>query len=170
MPRHYCAVVDMAQARLDPMTALEFVSDPGFGGFNMFVGRVRALNHGRVVTGVSYDVFDALALVGFDEIARQVQAQFGPRLKLYVAHAKGRLGVGDIAVIIAVGTPHRDEAFGACRQVIEAVKHISPIWKQEHYEDGNSQWSEGCSLCESPGDASAGQRHVDHDHATGASG
>lgn len=168
MSTHYCAVVDTAPARLDPMTALDFVSDPGFGGFNMFVGRVRALNHGRVVTGVSYDVFDALALVGFDEIARQAQAQFGPRLKLYVAHAKGRLGVGDIAVIVAVGTPHRDEAFGACRQVIEAVKHTSPIWKQEHYEDGNSQWSEGCSLCEPRDDINARPRHADHDHAPDA--
>lgn len=55
VPRHYCAIVDTAQARLDPMRALDFVSDPGFGGFNMFVDRVRALNHGRVVTGVSYD-------------------------------------------------------------------------------------------------------------------
>ena len=55
MPRHYCAVIDTAQARLDPMRALDFVSDPDSGGFNMFVGRARALNHGRVVTGVSYD-------------------------------------------------------------------------------------------------------------------
>ncbi len=147
MDRHRCLVVDIADGRLDPAAAIEFVSAPGFGGIAMFVGRVRDLNHGRAVTGVSYDLFDALALNGFGQIVARAQADFGPALKLYVAHAKGRLAVGELAVVVAAGTPHRDEAFRACRQVIEAVKHSSPIWKQEHYEDGSSEWSEGCSLC-----------------------
>ena len=53
----------------------------------------------------------------------------------------------NVAVVVAAGTPHRDEAFRACRALIEAVKHRAPIWKQEHYVDGSSVWSEGCSLC-----------------------
>lgn len=146
-PRHRCAVVDLAHARLDPAEALEFVSDPGFGGIAVFVGRVRDRNHGRIVTGVSYDMFDALAANGFAAIAARCDAEFGPKLKLYIAHAKGRLGIGDLAVVVAAGTPHRDEAFRACRMAIEAVKHESPVWKQEHYADGDSVWSEGCSLC-----------------------
>jgi molybdopterin synthase catalytic subunit len=145
--RHHCAVVDIAEAALDPAAALAGVSDPGFGGLALFVGRVRNLNHGRVVTGVSYDMHDVLALSGFANILEQVAGTVGPQLRLYVAHAKGRLDVGGIAVVVAAGTPHRDEAFRACRQVIEAVKHQSPIWKQEHYDDGSSVWSEGCSLC-----------------------
>lgn len=143
----HCAVVDAASGRLDPSAALEFVSDPGFGGTTMFVGRIRDLNHGRTVTGITYDMFDALALNVFREAAEEAAAECGPKLKLYVAHAKGRLSVGDLAVIVAAGTPHRDEAFRACRSVIEAVKHRAPIWKQEHYLDGDSVWSEGCSLC-----------------------
>lgn len=150
MASHHCAVADIAREKLDPAAALEFVSAPGFGGLALFVGRVRDRNHGRVVTGVSYDMFDALALHGFDEIVVNAQAGFGPALKLYIAHAKGRLVVGDLAVVVAAGTPHRDEAFRACRQAIEAVKHRSPIWKQEHYADGDSVWSEGCSLCPDP--------------------
>lgn len=157
-------IVDVARDRIDPAAALEFVSDPGFGGLNLFVGRVRDHNLGRAVTGISYDVFDQLALVGFEEIARRVQMQFGPRLRIYVAHAKGRLGIGDIAMVVAAGTPHRDEAFGACRQVVEAVKHSSPIWKQEHYLDGSSEWSEGCSLCVADDDHVAGSPHRDHAH------
>lgn len=158
------AVVEAAAARIDPLAALEFVADPDFGGFTMFVGRVRQFNRGRAVTGISYDVFDALAQVRFGEMIEQTQAAFGPRIKIYLAHAKGRLHVGDVAVVVAVGTPHRDEAFRACRQLIEAVKHGSPIWKQEHYEDGSSEWSEGCSLCETPPDsadvaAGAGATH-----------
>jgi len=157
MDRVHGAVVDIASGGLDPAAALEFVSDPGFGGIAMFVGRVRDLNHGRVVTGVSYDMFQPLALNGFRAIAGGIDARFGPKLRLYVAHATGRLGVGDLAVVVAAGTPHRDEAFRACRELIEVVKHTSPIWKQEHYADGDSVWSEGCSLCgDDPAHADAG--------------
>jgi molybdopterin synthase catalytic subunit len=147
---HVVHVADRASEILDPIAALDFVSDPAFGGVTMFVGRVRDLNHGRRVTGISYDLYRPLALARFAEIAEQVQRDITPSLKLYIAHAMGRLAVGDIAVVIAAGTPHRDEAFRACRAVIEAVKHGTPIWKQEHYEDGDSAWSEGCSLCDSP--------------------
>ena len=150
-----CAVVDIAAGRLDAAAALEFVSDPGFGGYTMFVGKVRAQNHGRDVVGVSYDMFDALALAVFGQAVDEAMALAGPRLKAHVSHAKGRLAVGDSAVVVAVGTPHRDEAFRACRAIIEAVKHRAPIWKQEHYGDGDSAWSEGCSLCGEPGEPGA---------------
>lgn len=142
------AIADIARHRLDPAAALDFVSDPGFGGIAMFVGKVRAQNLGREVVGVSYDMFAPLALTVFAQAAEEARALVGPRLKLHVSHAKGRLGVGDLAVVVAAGTPHRDEAFRACRLVIEKVKHQAPIWKQEHYLDGDSVWSEGCSLCE----------------------
>lgn len=148
MGNHFLHVADRATEALDPTAALEFVSDPGFGGIAMFVGRVRDLNHGREVAGISYDLYQPLALARFAEIAEQAQREVGPRLKLYIAHAKGRLAVGELAVVIAAGTPHRDEAFRACRLAIEAVKHATPIWKQEHYADGDSEWSEGCSLCD----------------------
>lgn len=147
-----CRVLDIAEAPLDPLAALEFVSAPAFGGIAMFIGRIRDFNAGRDVTGITYDMFDALALNVFGDAAREAAASCGPELKVYAAHAKGRLAVGDIAVVVAAGTPHRDEAFRACRTVIEAVKHRAPIWKQEHYGDGDSAWSEGCSLCPGTGD------------------
>ena len=81
------------------------------------------------------------------QVARDAFADVTPELRIYVAHAKGELAVGDIAVVVAAGSRHRDEAFRACRAVIEGVKHRAPIWKQEHYVDGRSEWSEGCSLC-----------------------
>lgn len=141
-------VVDVAtQGPLDVQHALNAVADDAFGGIDVFIGRVRALNHGRVVTGLHYDMFDPLAIAVFARAAAKARAEFGPALRCYVAHAKGRLAVGDTAVIVAVATPHRDEAFRACRAVMEAVKHEAPIWKQEHYIDGSSAWSEGCSLC-----------------------
>lgn len=143
-------IVDAGDRVLDIAAAFDFVAHPGFGGYNAFVGRIRDLNHGRAVTGVSYDLFDALALQRFREIADEAIGTFGPDIRLWIEHAKGRLDVGGVAVVIAVGTRHRDEAFRACRQIIEAVKHTVPIWKQEHYADGSSEWSEGCSLCHAP--------------------
>ena len=88
---------------------------------------------------------DVLAPEG--SAAREAAEEIGPHLRLHVSHAHGRLGIGDLAVVVAAGTPHRDEAFRACRKVIEIVKHESPIWKKEHYSGGDSEWSEGCSLC-----------------------
>lgn len=148
----HCSVLAIDQATLDPAAALTFVSDPAFGGLDLFVGKVRSHNQGREVVGVSYDIHRSLALTVFRQFADEVRGQFGPRIKLYVAHACGRLGIGEIAVVVAAGTPHRDQAFGACRALIEAVKHRAPIWKQEHFADGDSAWSEGCALCgEEPG-------------------
>jgi molybdopterin synthase catalytic subunit len=144
----YTAIVDISHAPLDPAAALDFVSDPRFGGIATFIGRVRQHNLGRVVTGISYDLFKPLALRTFQDIGERAREEVGGPLKLYIAHAKGHLRIGDFAVVIAAATPHRDEAFRACRLAIEAVKHKAPIWKQEHYVDGDSAWSEGCSLCE----------------------
>lgn len=148
MIESFLHVADIASEKLDPAAALNFVADPGFGGATLFVGRVRDLNHGRSVLAVSYDIHRPLALARFAAIAAEIENEFGQRLKLFIAHAHGRLAVGELAVVVAAGTPHRDEAFRACRQAIEAVKHSAPIWKQEHYADGDSAWSEGCSLCE----------------------
>ena len=132
---------------LDPARALEFVSHEEFGGQALFVGRVRRHNHGRDVVAVEYDLFEPLVRTTFDAIAREAMADITPELRIYVAHAHGRLEVGDTAVVVAAGSRHRDEAFRACRAVIEGVKHRAPIWKRERYVDGSSEWSEGCSLC-----------------------
>jgi molybdopterin synthase catalytic subunit len=155
----HVAVVERRVAALDVAAALDFVSDPRFGGIATFIGRVRDHNVGRVVTGISYDLFEPLALRMFRAIGERARAEVNAPLKLWIAHAKGDLAIGDLAVVIAAGTPHRDEAFRACRLAIEAVKHEAPIWKQEHYIDGDSAWSEGCSLCEEQRDAER------HDHA-----
>ena len=162
----HTAVIDICDASLDPAAALAFVSDPRFGGIDMFIGKVREHNLGRVVTGVSYDLFEPLALNTFQEIGERARRKVGGPMKLYIAHAKGDLRIGDIAVIVAAGTPHRDEAFKACRMAIEAVKHEAPIWKQEHYTDGDSAWSEGCSLCEEHREAeqAAAKRGAAHEH------
>lgn len=154
--RMACHVIDIAEGRLDPQAAIDFVADEAFGGIDVFIGRVRASSHGRECVAVHYDLFDPLALIVFQRTVAQALAKYGPKAKAYVAHAKGKLAVGDLAVVVAFGTPHRDEAFRGCRDLIEAVKHEAPIWKREHFVDGISEWSEGCSLCgKEPGEREA---------------
>lgn len=160
----HVAVVERRVAALDVAAALDFVADPRFGGIASFIGRVRDHNVGRVVTGISYDLFVPLALNQFRAIAERVLAEVGAPLKLWIAHAKGDLAISDVAVVVAAGTPHRDEAFRACRFAIEAVKHEAPIWKQEHYVDGDSAWSEGCSLCEDDRQFTHAHSHAAHGH------
>lgn len=148
------------QKPLDAMAALAFVTGEGEqvrnGAESLFVGTVRNHNLGKPVLGISYDVFEPLAKQSFLEVCQEAQAKWGADLDFYVVHAQGRLNIGDLAIVIAVGSPHRDEAFKACRFVIEEVKHRSPVWKLEHYEDGDSEWSKGCELC------SSSHRHESH--------
>lgn len=139
--------VGISEEPLSIEKAAAFVDAPEHGAMNMFVGRVRNHNLGKPVNGVSYDVFAPLACNVFRELCEEAKAQFDPCLRVYIEHFKGRLGIGGISVVIAVGTPHRDESFKACRYIIEQLKTRAPVWKQEHYVDGDSDWVKGHTLC-----------------------
>jgi molybdopterin synthase catalytic subunit len=141
-------VSDVGLRPLDPNAAIDFVSDGAHGGIALFVGKIRKQNVGRTVLGIDYDLHQPLTLRQFERAASTAVERYGPAMKVYLAHAYGSLSIGDIAVVVAAGSPHRDEAFRACRELIEAIKHQAPIWKREHYDDGSSAWSEGCSLCQ----------------------
>lgn len=163
----HVAVHDTHEATLDVTAALDHVAAPHFGGLATFLGRVRQENQGRTVTGITYDLHEALVLKALREIGERTLAEVGSPLRLWIEHAHGYLAVQQPAVVVAAGTPHRDEAFRACRMAIEALKHEAPIWKQEHYIDGDSAWSEGCSLCDQHRDAeraAAGYQHTGDAH------
>ena len=140
-------IIDAQQQPLDCAAALAWVTHDSMGAQTLFVGRVRDVNHGRCVLGISYDVFVPLAQHSLQHICQEAQQRWGPVMSIYVAHAQGRLPVGGISVVIAVGTPHRDQAYQANRYLIEQIKQRAPIWKLEHYSDGDSQWTQGCQLC-----------------------
>lgn len=127
--------------------ALAHCDAPGHGAAALFIGRVRDLNQGREVRAVSYDLHSALCHNTFQAICFEACERWGEGLRLWLAHRYGRLPVGQASVIAAASSPHRDEAFHACRYVIEQMKHRAPIWKQEHYRDGDSEWVQGHALC-----------------------
>jgi len=139
--------VDVTEAVLDPVAALDHCSAPGHGAADLFIGRVRDINQGRDVVAVSYDLHAVLCRNVFAEICNEARAQWGEAMHLWLIHRHGRLAIGEASVIAAASSRHRDESFKACRYLVEQMKHRAPIWKQEHYVDGDSEWVKGHALC-----------------------
>jgi molybdopterin synthase catalytic subunit len=130
---------------IEPPALAAELADPGCGGYAAFEGWVRDTNEGQPVRRLEYEAFEALALREGERIIAEAITRFGVRHAACV-HRVGELGIGELAVWVGVSAPHRDEAFGACRYIIDEVKHRLPIWKKEHYVNGDSGWV-NCERC-----------------------
>jgi molybdopterin synthase catalytic subunit len=111
------------------------------GALTSFVGLVRSHNAGRVVLRLEYEAYQPLAVRAFERIAEEARRSWADAT-LGIHHRVGVLRPGDASVAIAAASPHRAEAFCACRFAIERVKQIAPIWKREFFEGGDV-WIEG---------------------------
>jgi molybdopterin synthase catalytic subunit len=112
------------------------------GGIATFTGNVREHSRGKLVTRLEYEAYPAMAVASMDAIALAVEAEI-TGTKIALAHRVGRLEIGEAAVIIAASAPHRDEAFRACREVIERLKQDVPIWKKEFDSEGGEWIGQG---------------------------
>jgi molybdopterin/thiamine biosynthesis adenylyltransferase/molybdopterin synthase catalytic subunit/rhodanese-related sulfurtransferase len=119
--------------------------DPASGGYASFEGWVRNLNEGKPVTALEYEAFAPLAEKEAARILSAAAERFGIDHAACV-HRVGKLAVGELAVWVGVSACHRDEAFRACRYIIDEVKHRLPIWKKEHYASGDTGWV-NCERC-----------------------
>ena len=119
-------------------TAYDFVLDESCGGNCLFIGTVRNLNKGKTVTHLDFESYEPMALKEMRKIAEQCLDKFDVR-KVAIHHRTGHVGLKDIAVIIAISSPHRAEGFEACKYCIDTLKETVPIWKKEFLEDG-SYW------------------------------
>ncbi|HET7697738.1 MAG TPA: molybdenum cofactor biosynthesis protein MoaE [Vicinamibacterales bacterium] len=140
-------------AALDPAAVAASVARDSDGAVAAFVGLVRDHNAGRRVLWLEYEAFEPLALKAFEQIAREA-ADHWPGARLAIHHRTGRVAIGDASVAIAAASPHRADAFAACRYAIERIKQIAPIWKHEHF-DGGEVWIEGATA--DPADEAARQ-------------
>jgi molybdopterin synthase catalytic subunit len=114
------------------------VADPAAGGIALFAGAVRDSDHDRGVRGLSYSAHPSAV----DELRRvaEVIAEKYPVIGIAAVHRVGDLGLGDLAVVLAVSCPHRAEAFDACRDLIDILKTSVPIWKHQRFDDGTAEW------------------------------
>ena len=114
------------------------VADPGAGGIALFAGTVRDTDHDQGVTGLSYTAHPS-AEAELRRVAGEIADKFGV-VAVAAVHRVGDLGLGDLAVVVAVSCPHRAEAFDACRALIDELKASVPIWKHQRFADGTSEW------------------------------
>jgi molybdopterin synthase catalytic subunit len=110
------------------------------GAIVVMSGMVRDHTDGRAVSYLEYQAYEPMALEVFKQIAAQIRQQWTDVTRVVIHHRTGKLLIGEISVLVAVGCPHRGEAFAACQYAIDTLKHNAPIWKKEHWEDGSSTW------------------------------
>ncbi|MEE8137504.1 MAG: molybdenum cofactor biosynthesis protein MoaE [Thermoanaerobaculia bacterium] len=121
------------------------VADPASGALLVFLGTVRNQHRGRAVGKITYDAYRPMAERALERIVTELQAA-SPGLRVGIVHRLGAVAVGETSVAIAASSPHRAAAYAASRTALERLKKEVPIWKQEHYLDGESAWREEESL------------------------
>ena len=127
---------------LDPARLMGRVGAPEDGAALVFLGTVRNHADGRPVSGMQYEGYEEMALEVLRRIAGEASERFSTP-HLAVAHRLGALEIGEISVVVAVSSPHRAEAYGASRYVMEEIKRRLPVWKKEFYNDGAARWVRG---------------------------
>lgn len=125
----------VTDAPIDLQALIDAVADPAAGAVVTFVGTVRNHARGREVRYLDYEAYPEAAEKMLAQIAGEIGERWGID-RVAIVHRTGRLEIGDASVAIVVASAHRAEAFDACRYAIERIKQIVPIWKKEHYADG----------------------------------
>jgi molybdopterin synthase catalytic subunit len=142
--------VALSADRLPVESALTWVTSPPCGAVACFVGTVR--DHAEGHTGVSaidYEAYTSKAITRFEAILAGARERWPEIGRMVVWHRTGLVALKEASVVVVVSTPHRAEAFEACRYVIDTVKSSAPIWKKETWE-GGSDWSLEVRPIESP--------------------
>ncbi len=122
----------------DPLAAKSIIAEvnkSGNGGICAFVGTVRDNAEGKAVLHLEYDAYPEMAEKKLAAIAGEIKDKWGLD-DVSIVHRVGKLEIGEAAVVIAVGAPHRKEAFEACQYAIDRIKEFVPIWKKEYFADG----------------------------------
>ncbi|HJT58359.1 MAG TPA: molybdopterin converting factor subunit 1 [Ktedonobacteraceae bacterium] len=134
-------LISITREPLNRAALIEAVSHPSVGGIVVFEGVVRDNARGKSVRYLEYDVYAEMAIQQIRSIVTEAQQRWGVE-RVAVAHRIGRLEIGEASVIVVVATPHRGEAFEACRYIIDTLKTTVPIWKKEVATNGE-EWVEG---------------------------
>ncbi|MCB9297904.1 MAG: molybdenum cofactor biosynthesis protein MoaE [Lewinellaceae bacterium] len=127
--------IQLLSSPLQPQQCIDFVASKTAGGIDVFIGTVRNNTRGKPVVRLEFEAYEPMAVSEMRKIAEQVQKRW-PAEKVAFHHRTGILYPGEIAVIIAVSTPHRKASFEACQYAIDTLKETVPIWKKEIFEDG----------------------------------
>jgi len=132
-------VIALTREPIDAAAVLAAVQDPLCGAVVLFLGTVRELTGALRTVHLEYDAYGPMAEKKLREVAALAEQRW-PVRRVAIVHRLGKLNVGDVAVAVAVSTPHRAEAFVAAAFIMDRVKELVPIWKQENAPDGSAEW------------------------------
>lgn len=132
-------MICLTHESIDISAVLESVRSPAAGAVVLFLGTTREMTDGRQTRWLNYEAYAPLAEKLLAELISQAQQRW-PLVACSVAHRLGRVEVGEVSVAIAVSSAHRQAAFEAGQWLIDRLKESVPIWKEEHWADGTSQW------------------------------
>ena len=133
------AMIRLTHEPIDYQALTESVRSPHCGAVAIFLGTVRDLTGDFVTVFLDYEAYPAMAEKKMAEIESEVRRRW-PVGEVAMVHRLGRLEVGDVSVAVAVSSPHRGDAFEACRFAIDTLKELVPIWKKENAPDGSGEW------------------------------
>ncbi len=128
---------EITEKPIDIMDVYHKTVHANAGAVNAFIGTVRELTKGKRTLYLEYEAYIPMAVKQLEKIGEEINAQW-PDARVAITHRIGKLDISDIAVVISVATPHRKASFEACEFAIERIKEIVPIWKKEHWENGDS--------------------------------
>jgi len=118
----------------------QLADDGANGAIVLMSGMVRNNTDGKAVVALEYQAYEPMALRVFQQIAQEIRQTWSDVTHVVIHHRVGKLSIGEVSVLVAVGCPHRTEAFAACKYAIDTLKHTAPIWKKEHWADGSTSW------------------------------
>jgi molybdopterin synthase catalytic subunit len=132
-------MVTLTREPIDYHGLTESVRQPGCGAVVTFLGTVRDVTNERLTVALDYEAYPGMAEKTLADIEADVRARW-PVGDVALIHRLGRLDVGEVSVAVAVSSPHRAQAFEACRHAIDQLKELVPIWKKENWADGSTEW------------------------------
>ncbi len=124
---------------IDPGAILERVRSPLAGAVVLFLGTARQVTDGRQTLALDYECYEELAERKLAELEAEAHRRWH-LVACCLVHRVGHLQIGEISVAVAVSAAHRRPAFEAGQWLIDTLKEVVPIWKQEHWADGSSEW------------------------------
>jgi molybdopterin synthase catalytic subunit len=130
----------MTFAPLSLEEVYRLADDQANGAIVVMSGMVRNQTDGKPVVALEYQAYEPMAIAVFQQIAAEIRQLWPQVTHVVIHHRTGKLSIGEVSVLVAVGCPHRGEAFAACKYAIDTLKHNAPIWKKEHWQDGSSSW------------------------------
>lgn len=139
LPPTFDAMIELTRGPIDTAGLTERVRSDQAGAVVLFLGTVREMTDGRQTVALDYDAHDEMALAQMQRLYDETCERW-PVIKAGIIHRLGHLELGDVSVAVAVSCPHRHQAFEAGRHLIDRLKEVVPIWKQENWADGTTEW------------------------------